>query len=287
MKKKEFIIITPAHNEEHNIERLLISVINQVILPKKWIIVNDRSYDKTEDIVKLYFKKYDFINYIKIDGTPQHSFGAKVRAINTALETINLKDYDYIGILDADISFEKNYFKNIICNFEKNKKLGLAGGKIVEYVDNKFREHIKSTDSVAGAVQLFRMKCFEETGGFTPREYGGEDALIEIKTRMNGWQVQTITDQEVLHYGNVTSASIKQRFRRGFSFYTLGYHPVFHFLRCVYRIKEKPVITGSIAEISGYIYALINGRLEISQELKRFLRKEQSDKLKALFRLSS
>lgn len=287
MKKRNYLIITPAHNEEKDIEKLLISVINQTLLPRKWIIVNDRSNDRTEDIIKSYLDKYDFIKYIKITGKPEHSFGAKVRAINTAMDTIKLSKYDYIGILDADISFEKEYFQIIISEFEQNQKLGLVGGKIVQYVDNKYREHFKSPDSVAGAVQLFRRECFENTDGFIPRENGGEDTLLEITARMKGWEVKTISDQIVLHYGNVTYAEFKQRFLRGYGFYTLGYHPLFHFMRCIYRIKEKPVVIGSIAEISGYVYASILGKLEVSQELKRFLRKEQSDKIKALFLFKS
>ncbi len=282
-----YIIITPAHNEEQNIEKLLLSVVNQTLLPKTWIIVNDRSNDRTEEIIDSYLKKYSFIKYIKITGKPEHSFGAKVRAINTALSKVSLKDYEFFGILDADISFEKNYFENIISSFRQNEKLGLAGGRIVQYVDEKFKEHIKSPDSVAGAVQLFRTECFRETDGFIPRERGGEDTLLEITARMKGWQVKTVTDQIVIHHGNVTAASIKQRFRRGYGFYTLGYHPLFHLTRCIYRIKEKPVLTGSIAEISGYIYAFFKGSIEVSQELKHFLRKEQSGKLKALFRISS
>jgi hypothetical protein len=36
--------------------------------------------------------------------------------------------------------FEKEYFKNIIYNFEQNKKLGLSGGKIVLFINNKYKE---------------------------------------------------------------------------------------------------------------------------------------------------
>jgi len=284
MEGKKYIIITPAHNEEQNIGRLLLSVVNQTLLPKIWIIVNDRSNDKTEEIIVPYADKYSFIKYLKITGKPEHSFGAKVRAIHKAIDTIELSDYDYIGILDADISFEKEYFKNIIDIFGQNEKLGIAGGKIVQFVNNEYRQHIKSPDSVAGAVQLFRRECFENTDGFIPRENGGEDTLLEITARMKGWQVKTITEQIVLHYGNVTAASFKQRFNRGYSFYTLGYHPLFHVMRCIYRIQEKPVFTGTFAEISGYVYASITSRIEVSAELRQFLRNEQSNKIKALFR---
>ena len=52
--KLEYVLITPAHNEEEFIEKTIQSVIAQTVLPKKWIIVNDGSTDRTEEIVHKY-----------------------------------------------------------------------------------------------------------------------------------------------------------------------------------------------------------------------------------------
>jgi cellulose synthase/poly-beta-1,6-N-acetylglucosamine synthase-like glycosyltransferase len=49
-----YVFITPAHNEEQFIELTIQSVIYQTILPKKWVIVDDGSNDRTAEIVRNY-----------------------------------------------------------------------------------------------------------------------------------------------------------------------------------------------------------------------------------------
>jgi glycosyltransferase involved in cell wall biosynthesis len=51
----DYYIVIPAHNEEQFIALTLDSLISQTLLPKKVVIVNDNSTDKTE-IVLAYAK---------------------------------------------------------------------------------------------------------------------------------------------------------------------------------------------------------------------------------------
>lgn len=287
---KSYVLITAAHNEEKKIEYTIDSILKQTILPSLWIIVSDRSSDNTDNIIRSYSRQYNFIKYIGISGAPVHSFGGKVNAINTGIEYINsLKpSYSYIGVIDADISFEINYFEKIIDEFTNSKKLGLAGGNIIQFHDGKFIKRIKSLNSVAGAVQLFRRECFEKTVGFIPREFGGEDSLLEINARMNGWDVRTFEDIAVIHHGMVGDNSglgVQRRFRRGICYYTLGYHPLFHLIRSLYRINEKPFIIGSISEIYGFCYAAKKKfQIDVPMEIVYFLRKEQKERLRDLIK---
>ena len=50
-KNLSYVLITPARNEEVNIEKTILSVIAQTILPEKWVIVSDGSTDRTDEIV--------------------------------------------------------------------------------------------------------------------------------------------------------------------------------------------------------------------------------------------
>ena len=50
--KKEYVLITPARNEEIYIEKTIQSVISQTVLPQKWVIVSDSSTDNTDEIVR-------------------------------------------------------------------------------------------------------------------------------------------------------------------------------------------------------------------------------------------
>lgn len=286
--KQKYLLITSAFNEEQNIEKTLQSVINQTIRPVLWIIISDGSIDKTDEIVLQYVNKYDFIEFIKIHAhEKKHSFGSKVRAINKGIQAINDKaQYDFIGILDADLSLDNKYYEEILNKFHRDEKLGIAGGDVIEFVNGKYNKRIKTYNSVAGGVQLYKKKCFEELAGFQPFEYGGEDAAMEIEARMLGWKVQTFPEFEVIHHGYVGGGAgnlLKARFRRGAMYRYIGYHPFFHVIRCFYRLFEKPYFTGTFAEISGYFYYQVKHRhIKVSDEVVRYLRKEQVERLKKI-----
>lgn len=51
-KMLSYILITPARNEAAFIEQTIKSVINQNVLPLKWVIISDGSTDGTDEIVK-------------------------------------------------------------------------------------------------------------------------------------------------------------------------------------------------------------------------------------------
>ena len=49
----DFYIIIPAHNEQSSIGLTLDSLVNQTVLPKHIVVVNDNSTDETSDIVEI------------------------------------------------------------------------------------------------------------------------------------------------------------------------------------------------------------------------------------------
>lgn len=286
----KYIIITPAYNEEKNIEKTLSSVVRQSLLPFQWVIISDGSTDGTDDIIKKYQMEFDFITFLRIDREKKHSFGAKVHAINYGYERVKDNDYDFIGILDADVSFDAGYFQKLINRFHENPKLGIGGGNIVQYIDGQYEARKKDINTVAGAVQFFRRECFEISGGFIPIEYGGEDAAVEFIARMNGWIVQTFADLEVIHYGFVGRGSgtrLKARFKWGKMNYVLGYHPLYECIRCIYRASEKPFLLGSFYELIGFFSAWIKKEAkQLPPEVISFLRKEQLYKIFSLLRIA-
>ncbi len=280
----KYRIITSAYNEEKNINKTIDSVISQTIVPLEWIIISDGSSDKTDDIVKSYAENYEFIKFFRRERQPDHSYGAKANAINWGLEKFETKSWDYFGILDADISFQKDYFEILEKRFLANPNFGVIGGQIVELFDNKeVPQKISTESSVAGAVQFFRRECWEQLKQLTPMPHGGEDALLEITARKNGWLVKTQTDLKVRHYGYVGKGSgniYKAKIRRGISYYHLGYHPLFELARCIYRLMDNPKIIGSTLELYGYLSAYFSSEKRIvSNDTAAFLKNEQIKKL--------
>ncbi len=286
---KRYVLITPARNEEAYIESTILSVVSQTILPKKWVIVSDGSNDHTDEIVCKYADKYKFLQLIRLERKNNRNFSSKVNAINMGYKQLKNIEYDSIGNLDADVFFDKNYYENILQKLEQNQKLGIAGGIILEKIKGKYFPQKISLNSVAGAVQLFRRKCYEEIGGYLPITIGGIDAFAEIMARKMGWEVQTFPEIKVFHSRRVGKGKeniLKAIFHQGIEFYALGYHPLFQLVRCIYRIKDKPIIVGSMLILCGYFYAFISKyKREVPDDVISFLRKEQLKRIWNILRI--
>ncbi|HLZ34127.1 MAG TPA: glycosyltransferase family A protein, partial [Nitrospira sp.] len=77
-----YVLISPARNEEKNIEKTIQSMINQTHLPLKWVIVNDGSTDSTATIVRRYLPTHGWIELIEMPVRRDRSFAAKVNSFN-------------------------------------------------------------------------------------------------------------------------------------------------------------------------------------------------------------
>lgn len=281
--QRKYILITAAHNEQEFIEKTILSVINQSLKPLEWIIVNDGSIDFTEKIINKYLPENNFIKLINHNRKEGHDFSSKVFAINLGLNQIQSKNYEYIGILDADVAFEPNYYESLINELEKDATLGIVGGVYFDIIKNK-KVFIKpSPYSIRGATQFFRRECFEQIGGLQPLKYGGEDALACYTARMYGWRIKNIENLTVIHLrptGTKVFNIFRTRFREGMSEYYLGYHPVFQLLKCTKRLLTQPLFIGSLLRFFGYWWALITCRKNIlSIEYSNFIKRDQINRL--------
>ena len=286
-----YVIITPAHNEDDFIERTITSLIAQTVRPLKWVIVNDASTDRTREIVEHYALKHGFIQLVNVERSAGRHFGNKVRAFNQGLMEVRGLRFDYIGNLDADISFEPTYFEGILNEFAQNAKLGIAGGMIHSRLGEEYVSQEVALDSVAGAVQLFRRMCFEQVGGYMMLPYGGIDTAAEVTARMKGWTVLTFPQFRVLEHRRTGSASARPlaaRVKEGRRMQSLGYGALFYFLRCLYRAKEHPKVVGSCAAFWGFLASKLSGEpVALPPDAVRYLRAEHRAKLKRLLHLSS
>jgi len=288
MSELKYVLITAARNEEDFIEKTIKSVINQTILPKTWIIVSDGSTDRTDEIVESYSSKFDFIKLMWSTGEKVRSFGSKAKAVMYAYNNLMNHDFEFIGNLDADISFDSTYYENIFNEFERDEKLGVAGGVRFDFCDGSFRRLPCASNSVGGPFQLFRRNCFDQVGGYSPLKYGGIDAAAEMTARMLGWKVQSFTEYKLYHHrctGSWGGDTIKYRIRTGFKFYSLGYITLFITLKFLKETFRRPVIIGSLLSICAYFWATIfRFEKQISEDVIIFLRKEQKERLKSFLR---
>ncbi len=286
-KTLSYVLITAAKNEALFIEKTINSVVNQTVLPLRWVIINDGSTDNTGEIIEQYARKYEWIEPIVLSESKERHFGRKAVAFNKGYERIKNLYFDLIGNLDADISFDKDYFAFLISKFMVNPRLGVAGTPFREG-SRQYDYRFSRKEHVSGACQLFRRECFEEIGGYIPRKEGGVDLAAVLTARMRDWVTETFTEKYCVHnrpMGKAGPNFVRYTFRSGYGDYQFGVHPLWQFMRSVYQMSGRPLfITGALL-LSGYVWAMLTGaQYAIPEEVVEFRRKEQQTWLKEYVR---
>jgi poly-beta-1,6-N-acetyl-D-glucosamine synthase len=284
-----YVLITPARNEAASIELTIRSVIAQTVLPVKWVIVSDGSTDGTDEIVQKYLAQHDWIELLRLPERAQRNFAGKAGAFNAGCARAAGVQYEVIGNLDADITFDSDYFAFLLARFAENPRLGVAGTPFVEggrHYDYRFT----NIEHVSGACQLFRRACFDAVGGYLPIKGGGIDWTAVTTARMKGWQTRTFTEKTCVHHrtmGTASTGRLKGFFRHGQKDCRLGGHPVWQIVRAGYQMTRRPYVIGGLLLLTGYFSVFLRGaERPIPEELVRFHQAEQLARLKSLFRFS-
>ncbi len=283
-----YVLITAARNEEAFIAETLESVVRQTVLPLKWVIVDDGSTDKTAEIVSRYLSRHPWIELVQRPPRLDRSFAGKVHAFNEGFERVRGIQYEIIGNLDADISFDKDHFEFLLQKFSTTPKLGVAGTIFREDGYSSETDSFEGSRHVAGQCQLFRKQCWEQVGGYIPHRAGGVDWMAVTTARMMGWETRSFREKSFFHYRHLGTAErsvLSSLFSYGEKDYYLGGHPVWELFRVAYRTTRQPYILGGVAIGAGYCWALLRRTPRpVSRDLMAFHRKEQMTKLMAILK---
>jgi poly-beta-1,6-N-acetyl-D-glucosamine synthase len=279
-----YVLLTAAKNEEEYIGKVVASVLQQTVLPVAWSILDDGSTDRTASIIDGIAKEHPFIQLQSATSRAGRNFGSQYKAIMAAYSLVNSFEFDFVGVVDADTALEQNdYFESILAEFDRNPRLGIAGGFVCERPEGTWKPRPgNSEDSVSG-IAVFRRRCFDQIGGYSPLDYGGSDWLIQLEAKMAGWEVITRPDLHILHYRPTSSAGGIWRgmFREGLMDASFGSHPLFECFKCWRRVTSRPLFLGSLVRFYGFLWWKLTARKPlISPEKVAYLRKEQMAKLR-------
>jgi glycosyltransferase involved in cell wall biosynthesis len=282
-----YVLITPCRNEARLIKETIKSVVAQTVLPLKWVIVNDGSTDATGEIVARYAAKHSWIELVNRPARKDRNFAAKVHAFNEGLQRVQDLQFELIGNLDADISFGPDQFEFLIGKFISDPGLGVAGTAYTQDGGwDSTRDSFEGENSVHGACQLFRYKCFLDIGGYCANRLGGIDWIAVTTARMKGWETRNFPDRRFHHprlMGTAEKGLLRAAYDYGAKDYFLGGSPLWELFRVAYRMTKKPVLLGGVALLLGYGLAAVR-RLDrpVSRDLMRFHRGEQMKKLRMI-----
>ena len=164
-------VIIPTYNEEKDIGNCLSSLKNQSYKNFEIILVDDGSKDNTLDVAK----KFPKVKMIKGEHRGpgfSRNLGAKEAKGNILV------------FIDADMSFEKDYIKNLIKPIIADKKGEVIGTthdyEVAVNIENKWSNlwgKIRVSKEQAKDIKIFRAirkEKFLGLGGFDPR-YGYAD----------------------------------------------------------------------------------------------------------------
>ena len=277
-----FVIITPAFNEESHLEVTIPSVTSQTRVPLRWIIVDDGSTDHTREKIMQVSQTFPWVVYHRRYRQPgQAYFASNVYAIMEGVDQVKDLDYEYLAILDADITLPKDYYEQIFSRFDSHPDLGVASGIYENLVNGSLQKVISDRRTTPKAIQVFRRDCFEQIGGYLPLQHGGEDTCSCVMARMKGWKSWSFPDIKVIHrrptgVGNAKSI-LRARFVQGRAEYGVSTHPLFmvgkSFKRC---LLESPRLLGGILRLAGYTYGFLKrDPRQMPPDVARYARQEQ------------
>jgi len=270
----KFQIIIPAHNEEEFISQTLESLSQQTLLPKKVIVVNDNSSDKTKEIVEGFAEQQNWISIVNSKSSNQHLPGSKiVKAFYKGYDIMD-DDYDVICKFDADLIFPDNYLEALAIHFQSNKNLGMAAGFC--YIEKKgewILEDLTNKDHIRGALKAYRKQCFIDIGKLKPSM--GWDTVDELLAKFYGWDILTDEKLKVKHLKPTgISYNAASKYMQGEAMYKMRYGFPITFISAFKLASKKASFKLFRDYISGYLRARRKKESHlVNKEQGKFIRK--------------
>ena len=287
--QRRYAIISPVRDEAAFIAMTLESVVAQTEPPAIWLIVDDGSTDETASIVKRFAQSAPYIELLSLTDNNRGydkdrlRWAAEAIAFNAGLRELEVEQFDFIVKLDGDLAFGPDYFASLLDEFERDEKLGIAGGEFF-FVDERGVKMLEwnPENHVRGATKIYRRACFGDIGCIEP--VYAWDTLDELRAQMAGWSTRSFP-YPVQHLRPTSSRSGQLRgiARGGLGAYLLGYHPAFVLARGAREAMTRPYLLGGIAFLWGFTVASIKRPPRVADsETIGFLRRQQMERLRSL-----
>ncbi len=249
-----YAIITPLKNEADHLLETINSVCNQTHLPLLWIIVNDGSTDYSKEILDEHVSAFSWINVVNAPEIKKTDYSSRVIDLfNYGCSKIVTKPA-FICKMDADVSFGKDFFKNIFKQFEDDPKLAIASGHLhINGVPEKI-----DTDQLVctrGATKVYRTSFLEEIGGLI--SYQGWDTLDNVAARAKGWNVMIVDEpfEHLKEEGVRVGKTVFRHVRNGYYNGSLPFYFPYFLIKILVKLFERPIFFSSMFMLWGYVKA--------------------------------
>jgi glycosyltransferase involved in cell wall biosynthesis len=289
--RERLLLVSPVRNEARHIERTVRAVAAQIRPPDLWLVVDDGSNDDTLALLARAQADVPFLRVLRApastapgDNERRLQLAREARAFNWALGQVDLRSFGRIGKLDGDIEIPPDYFARLLEEFERDPRLGIAGGGCVELVRGRWRRMQVPAYHVPGALKLYTRRCFEAVGGI--REHLGWDTIDETYARMRGFATRSFPDLTVRHHrawGSV-GGSLRGRARYGECAYAARYPAAWVALRSLKVGTLPPAGLSGVAFVYGFARAGLRRAPRVEDDdFRRHVRRELAERLTGSF----
>jgi glycosyltransferase involved in cell wall biosynthesis len=255
-----YAIVTPARNERDNLIRLAESIRRQNHLPQRWVIVDDGSDDGMDAIAGELAREHDWIAVIGTgEGADELAEGRRrgrdLLAFRRGLETLPTP-VDVFVKVDADTSFDADYFARLLERFAEQPELGIAGGSCYELRNGEWERIKVSGSHPRGASRAYRWALLDDVFALEPEL--GWDGVDEVVAELQGYRTEGFLDLGFRHHRKVgeREGNMRAGSALGRQAWHMGYRPTYLVLRALYRAREN---LASVAMVWGYASAAVTG----------------------------
>ena len=283
MISPSYVIISPVRDEEAFLFATIESVVAQTISPRRWIIVDDGSSDRSTTIADAAAAKNSWIEVVKRDDRGfRQPGGGVIAAFCQGYERVKDEPWDFLVKLDGDLSFAPDYFEECFRRFARDRKLGIGGGTVCQKIGEKLVPEAPNDPlfHVRGATKIYKRECWNAIGGLM--EAPGWDTVDEYKANMLGWSTYTFPGIKLRHHRHAGGAQGTWRnwVKNGLANYVAGYHPLFMTCKCGKRVFTKPYAIGGLGLFVGFVTGYLRGVPQIDdKDLIRYVRQQQLSRL--------
>ena len=259
MRLAPYALVTPARNEQSNLPRLAASVLAQSHRPCEWIIVDDGSDDGTAELIAELSAQHGWIR--RLDGGAPDSSLADGRREARDLQAFRAGigalsgSAEIVVKLDADLSFEPWYFRELIGRMSRDPSLGVASGVCTELRGERWEVQPIAAGFPWCASRAYRRDVLEVVTEVDART--GWDALDLVKARLRGYRTAWFDDLEFRHHrawGGRERGRVQAYALEGQACWYMHYRPSYLVLRTVYRTWREPAAIGLLL---GYVRAAL------------------------------